>query len=149
MQIQPQFQNIGSLFGGRLFRIPEYQRAYSWHAKQRLDLFEDLKKAQAGGSDSTHFMATIVGLRRGKRVIAADEYIDVEVVDGQQRITTLAILLKAIARGLAKSENKYKEEIESVLVKGDDLSLLLLRLTMTQVMCSLITSVMARYPKKI
>jgi hypothetical protein len=51
------------------------------------------------------------------------EFVDVEVVDGQQRITTLGLLLKA----LAKNELKYSEEIESLLVKGDDLSLLLLQ----------------------
>jgi len=42
-------------------------------------------------------MATIVGLRRNKRTIAADEYFDIEVVDGQPRLTTLIILLKALA----------------------------------------------------
>ena len=35
MQIQPQFQSIGNLIAGRLFKIPEYQRAYSWQSKQR------------------------------------------------------------------------------------------------------------------
>lgn len=98
MQIQPQFYSLGTLLAGRLFRIPEYQRAYSWQSKQRADLFDDIKKVRAAGDDATHFMATIVGLRRGKRTIAADEYIDVEVVDGQQRVTTIAILLKLSPR---------------------------------------------------
>jgi hypothetical protein len=127
MQIQPQFYSLGTLFNGRLFRIPEYQRAYSWQPKHRAALFSDIKKVQLSGEDSTHFMATIVGLRRGKRSIAADEYVDIEVVDGQQRLTTLTILLRAVAKALSKAETKYSQEIQSLLVKGDDLSLLLLQ----------------------
>ncbi|MGH9866489.1 MAG: GmrSD restriction endonuclease domain-containing protein, partial [Candidatus Acidiferrales bacterium] len=75
MQIQPQFQTLGNLLAGRLFHIPEYQRAYSWQTKQREDLFRDIQNVHSAANDSTHFMATIVGLRRSKRKIAADEYI--------------------------------------------------------------------------
>src|SRR5205814_6551976 len=50
-----------------------------------------------------------------------------EVVDGQQRLTTLTILLKAISKRLAELEPKRAEEIDLLLVKGDDLSLLLLQ----------------------
>ena len=127
MQIQPVFQSIGTLLQGRLFRIPEYQRAYSWQEKQRGDLFRDIEKVYKSGTDSTHFMATIVGLRRNKKTIAADEYVDVEIVDGQQRLTTLIVLLKALAKALKNNDGKYAAEIESLLVKGDDLSLLLLQ----------------------
>jgi len=57
--------------------------------------------------------------------IGADEFIDIEIVDGQQRLTTLAILLKAISKQLAKDDPKHAKEIDSLLVKGDDLSLFL------------------------
>jgi hypothetical protein len=127
MQIQPQFQTVGSLLAGRLFHIPEYQRAYSWQTRQREDLFADIRKVHASGNDSTHFMATIVGLRRNKRSIAADEFIEIEVVDGQQRLTTIAILLKGISKALRKEDEKRADEIDSLLVKGDELSLLLLQ----------------------
>jgi hypothetical protein len=127
MQIQPQFYSVGNLLTGRLFRIPEYQRAYSWQSEQRKDLFDDIKKVESSGEDSSHFMATIVGLRRDKKIIAADEYVGIEVVDGQQRLTTLTVLLKSLAKALSESESKYSKEIESLLVKGDDLSLLLLQ----------------------
>lgn len=126
MQIQPQFQTIGNLIAGRLFKIPEYQRAYSWQLRQRQDLFNDIEKVYTSGADS-HFMATIVGLRRGKRRIAADEFIDIEIVDGQQRLTTLTILLKALSKRMAKPDPKRAKEIDSLLVKGDDLRLLLLQ----------------------
>jgi hypothetical protein len=130
MQIQPQHFSLGILFNDRLFRIPEYQRAYAWQTKQRTDLFEDIIKVQASGNDAEHFMATLVGLRRRKINVAAHQYVEIDVVDGQQRLTTLTILLKAISKALDrkdKVEAKRAEEIETLLVKGDDLSLLLLQ----------------------
>lgn len=128
MQIQPQFQTVGQLLSGRLFKIPEYQRAYSWGTKQREDLFRDIQKA-SGGVD--HFMATMVGLRRDVVTIGADEFVELEVVDGQQRLTTLTILLRALAMRMAKGkggkEKKLADDVHSLLVKGDALNLLLLQ----------------------
>src|SRR5262245_45477036 len=68
MQIQPLYMTLNTLLNGRLFKIPEYQRAYSWGTKQRDDLFLDIRKLR--GSDKGHFMATMVGLRRGTIKIA-------------------------------------------------------------------------------
>ena len=100
MQIQPIYLSMSTLLAGRLFRIPEYQRAYSWQTKQRADLFNDLRKIAAAGQNSEHFMAAIVGLRRKRIRIQVDQFVVIEVVDGQQRITTIAMLLKALAKGL-------------------------------------------------
>ena len=128
MQLQPQLFNLNNLLRGRLFRIPEYQRAYSWGTKQRDDLFRDIERVRTSNDD--HFMATVVGLSRGRKQIIADEFTIVEIVDGQQRLTTLIILLKAIERALNvkdKTERKLSHELSELLVKGDDLSLLLLQ----------------------
>lgn len=128
MLMQPQLLNLNNLMSGRLFRIPEYQRAYAWQKKQRADLFNDIELVQKSNED--HFMATFVGLLREKKQIVADQFTVVEIVDGQQRLTTLVILLKAIEKGLNKSNNiekKLSEELSQLLVKGDDLSLLLLQ----------------------
>ncbi len=127
-QIQPQFVTFDQLLYGRLFRIPQYQRMYSWHKKQREDLFEDIKRI--AGSAKPHFMATIVGLRREKTIILTKEHQTIEVVDGQQRITTLVLLLKAIAKTLDRSEPAGKrigQEMDETLVKPDKASLLLLQ----------------------
>lgn len=76
-------------------------------------------------------MATVVTLAREKRVIAADEYQVAEVVDGQQRITTIVILLKAIEKKLLESGDELqsgaKRDLLNLLVKGDDHSLVLLQ----------------------
>jgi len=130
IDIQPQLVTLDQLLYGRLFRIPQYQRTYSWHRKQRQDLFEDIQRTWAAGKERPHFMATIVGLRREKRTIMTKEHQVIEVVDGQQRITTLVLLLKAIAKALDRSELSGKrigQELDETLVKPDKTSLLLLQ----------------------
>ena len=129
-KISPKIVPFIELLNGRLFRIPKYQRAYSWQGKQRRDLFEDIKRISHAPGDRDHFMATIVGLRRKKRTIIADEYQVIEVVDGQQRITTLILLLKAIAKKIDRSNNegdKIGKEIDNTLVKDDAATPLLLQ----------------------
>ena len=124
MQIQPLYLTVGNLLSARLFRVPEYQRAYSWQQKQRADLFRDIDKVFESDNDSTHFMATIVGLARKKKRIEADEFLEIEIVDGQQRLTTLTILLKALSKRMKVDDPRWAKEIDSLLVKGDDLALL-------------------------
>lgn len=130
MMIQPKYLKLNELLNGRLFRIPPYQRAYSWEQKQRKDLFSDITRLRTANGDAVHFMATMVGLSRGKKVIATNEFQEIEVVDGQQRLTTLIILYKSLSLALDrddKAECSFAAEIESLLVKGDDVSLLLLQ----------------------
>ncbi|WP_322920046.1 DUF262 domain-containing protein [Agrobacterium tumefaciens] len=128
VNLSPMHLKISSLLTGRLFRIPEYQRAYAWGARQRADLFADITGVKETGRE--HFMATVVALGKERRLIGADEFTTVEIVDGQQRITTLVILLKAIEKALGvedRTEAKIKREIEELLVKDDDHSLVLLQ----------------------
>lgn len=128
MQLNPLHLKVAALLQGRLFRIPEYQRAYSWGTRQRIDLFDDIKEVSRSGRE--HFMATVVALARDTRAIGADEYRTVELVDGQQRITTLIILLKAIEKSLSVEDpvqEKVKRETRELLVKSDEHSLILLQ----------------------
>jgi hypothetical protein len=124
MEIQPQLFKLDSFMHGRLFRVPEYQRA------QRSDLFGDITRVKE--SDEDHFMATFVGLSRKteKQQIVADQFSVIEIVDGQQRLTTLIILLKAIQKSLNVSDRHEKglsEELSKLLVKDDQHTLLLLQ----------------------
>jgi len=77
-----------------VFRIPSYQRPYSWKAEQAQSLLNDLLSSltTAGGSVEQmppYFLGSIV-------LIKSDAGPDAEVLDGQQRLTTLTILLAAI-----------------------------------------------------
>lgn len=130
IKIQPQYLSLSKLLDGRLFRIPDYQRAYSWTSQQRKDLFDDLTKTHAKGADEGHFMAAVVCLRRGAQNLGTDEFQVLDVVDGQQRITTLILLLKAICLALDpedRSQNKLLGELSDLLVKPDSDELLLLQ----------------------
>ena len=130
MTIQPDFVDLASLFGRRLFRIPEYQRAYSWRSRERQELYDDIEKTQRYTDDRPHFMATVVGLRRDSIEIAATRHNVIEVVDGQQRITTLILLLKSVALNLDDNDGeqaRIARDLNELLVKDDDATLLLLQ----------------------
>lgn len=87
-----------------LFLIPVYQRRYSWERAQCEQLLEDLLRVHREGSTS-HFFGSVVlkGSTRG----AKTEYV---VIDGQQRLTTVSLLLLSLMRLLETSELKAEQE---------------------------------------
>jgi len=122
MSIRPDNLTLDKLLQGRLFRIPDYQRTYSWETKQRKDLFVDIQKlGQIHNSDRHHFMSTVVCLQtREKEEVGADEFGIFHIVDGQQRLTTLIILLKAISKKLSSGsdiEQRESNKLKELLVK--------------------------------
>jgi hypothetical protein len=75
-------------------------------------------------------MAAVVCLRRGTQVLGTDDFHVVDVVDGQQRLTTLIILLRAISLQIDSAdrrERKLADELSELLVKIDGDELLLLQ----------------------
>jgi len=117
--IQPTYGVLQNLFADRVFRIPHYQRFYSWRSRQRQDLFSDLRKLAQQGADQHHFMATIVCFKTMEtKSVGANQYRVFDVVDGQQRLTTLIILLKCIELAMSK-ESEDRQELAKILVKRD------------------------------
>ncbi|AQU05326.1 hypothetical protein B1778_00885 [Dehalococcoides mccartyi] len=129
MTIKPDYQHFDDLLQKRLFRVPEYQRAYSWGSQQRKELFFDITKLHQQNIERNHFMATIVCLQTGKKEeVGVDEYGVFDIVDGQQRLTTLIIILKALSKKLGEGSNIQKREakkLDELLVKGDQRLILL------------------------
>lgn len=83
----------------RSFKIPGYQRAYDWGEEQRRDLFDDIDRLDQlieAGQRTSHFCGTIICTPPGKQ---GQPY---AVVDGQQRLTTLALLHARLARIAAR-----------------------------------------------
>ncbi|MEN9280038.1 MAG: DUF262 domain-containing protein, partial [Gloeomargarita sp. DG_1_4_bins_134] len=121
--IQPEFKSLFEILSNKLFRIPEYQRHYSWQSKQRGELFNDIEKlelAREKYGDRIHFMATIVCLKTGNEQVGSNTFDTYDVVDGQQRLTTLVILLKAISLKLRdKEQHNEANELDRLLVKDD------------------------------
>jgi hypothetical protein len=125
--IQPVYQTFKELTENKLFRIPDYQRSYSWEKKQRDDLANDLYEIHK--KDSDHFMATVVCLKSSKEPIriASSRLFEYDIVDGQQRITTLVALLKGIEIRLTRDANESDDvrDLNKTLVKGDNRIILL------------------------
>jgi len=94
--------SISKIFKDRFFKIPDYQRGYSWELKQLKDLTEDILNLL--NTQHKHYTGTIVASPVPKN----NNYFD--VVDGQQRITTVVILINEIIN-LYPSEFSYLEEI--------------------------------------
>jgi hypothetical protein len=88
------------------FRVPEYQRPYAWETEQALQLFDDLTGAFEQDTDEPYFLGSIV-------LVKASGVPESEVIDGQQRLTTLSILL-AVIRDLVADE-KFAEGIDELL----------------------------------
>lgn len=90
---------ISDLFHKRFFEIPKYQRGYAWERQNVRELFEDIKEAIE--SSSNHYMGTFV-LSEGFPI--GEHYF---VVDGQQRLTTLTLLISEITRRLPKVDSEF------------------------------------------
>lgn len=88
----------------RIFNIPVYQRNYSWRQEQCKKLFDDLLNIKFQNK-SLHFIGTIVYVD----VKASPSFKEFIIIDGQQRITTILLLLKALYDE-AKDES-FKEDL--------------------------------------
>ena len=85
------------------FKIPLYQRPYSWTTDQAGELLDDL--ISFIGSDTTAVVDDLSPYFLGSIVLIKDESRpDAEIVDGQQRLTTLTILLSALRQTMTTPE---------------------------------------------
>src|SRR3954447_13474960 len=93
MDIKAEKKSVGMLLGqqDQQFRIPSYQRPYAWTLDEVADLWEDL----IGSLGQGHFLGSVV-------LNAEDEW-KPELIDGQQRVTTLALLLGELRDALYAS----------------------------------------------
>ena len=91
--------NVGKLFhsGDYEFEIPEYQRPYAWGVEESLQLLSDLSGALERDTEEPYFLGSIV-------LVKAPGDPRAEVIDGQQRLTTLTILL-ALLRDLVDNQS--------------------------------------------
>ena len=78
--------------GKRTFCIPVYQRNYDWKRMQCITLFKDIETIAVDKNSDSHFLGTIVYVE-GDSTPNFRQFI---VIDGQQRLTSIMILLKAI-----------------------------------------------------
>lgn len=90
-------KKLKELFDGRkIFKIPDYQRAYAWDESRQLpDFIEDIENQSL---DRDYFLGTILFQEKDDKHQGYDV---IDVVDGQQRITTIIIFMKVLLDQLA------------------------------------------------
>ena len=96
------------------YNIPSYQRPYSWTSQEAGILFDDLYDFYKNeDKEENYFLGSIV-------LIKKDDFPKSDVIDGQQRLTTLTILLAVIAHNLMDSDdkNEFKNYINEKGVKS-------------------------------
>lgn len=127
-EIEPKLQTIGAyLKKTEVFRIPEYQRAYSWNVSNCDKLWQDIEAYIAQDAEDPYFFGTII------IDCSTENYLN--LIDGQQRTTTFFLLLKAMhlriievlntmatteeAAGLRRSLQQSLDSIFEILYRAD------------------------------
>lgn len=83
--------------------IPPYQRPYAWTTDQTSELFEDLHSFYQYEPDEEYFLGSIVLIKEENKPHS-------EVIDGQQRLTTLTILLAVLSSKLQGDDRKALQQ---------------------------------------
>jgi uncharacterized protein with ParB-like and HNH nuclease domain/predicted transport protein len=84
------------------FVIPIYQRTYSWTERECRQLWDDILRTGQNDDISAHFVGSVVYIEKGLYQVSSQS--PLLVIDGQQRLTTVTLILEALARNLGSSE---------------------------------------------
>jgi Protein of unknown function DUF262/Protein of unknown function (DUF1524) len=110
-QIDFHQMGIGGILKAYRLVVPPNQREYAWTETQVTTLFRDLAKAISDG-ESEYFLGTIVTIPRSVDLL--------EVVDGQQRLATVAILLSQVRNYLQEKDPLIVESINNEFITAID-----------------------------
>lgn len=114
-------KSLSAVFDKSVFNIPRYQRAYSWEESNWRELWEDIKN-NVLEKDKEHFLGAVIYYHSDSGSSRFSHY---EIIDGQQRITTLTILMRVLYEKLRENKvdvylrfakelyEKYVGDIES------------------------------------
>lgn len=108
---------VKDIFSAMWFRIPEYQRNYVWGSDEVHDLLSDISFALTEKPDSEYFLGSFVFQSKKANNQDGREYDENDLLDGQQRMTTLLILL-AVIRDLSQDEDAKNDCQQSIFQKG-------------------------------
>jgi hypothetical protein len=113
-----QTEKIGSIFNGNKFIIPSYQRKYSWTDIEIIDLWQDIEESIK--DNMNHFIGTLSFKENQAEGLTTDKIY--EIIDGQQRITTLFILLKVLIEKI-KDKKIQSEQLNTFIGSDSNLKL--------------------------
>ena len=108
---------LGKVFSSDFdFAIPNYQRPYSWESQQALQLLDDLTEALDRAGDEPYFLGSLV-------LVKAEDDASADVIDGQQRLTTVSLLLALLRHLTAQEQAKLRASFTELITEsGDELS---------------------------
>ena len=95
---------LGSVLKQHQLAVPPNQRDYAWETKEVKTLLQDFSR-EIGEGDKSYFLGTIVTIPRPGNIL--------EVVDGQQRLSTTAIILASIRDFLRRIEQELSDAIDT------------------------------------
>ena len=85
------------LQGAKQFQVPIYQRRYSWEKDECKQLWDDVLHVGENEDIPSHFLGSMVSMRRDNHRSRVRQWL---VIDGQQRLTTISLLLSALGRAI-------------------------------------------------
>lgn len=107
--------------------LPHFQREYTWEKENwqtllddALAVYEEMEPNQnndGGYGNVEHFLGSIVVIHDGMRAGTVGAF---KLVDGQQRLTTISLLLKALAKCIEATQPSLTKKIEKLLVNADE-----------------------------
>jgi len=92
------------------FVIPIYQRTYSWTEKECKQLWDDIMRTGSDKDISAHFVGSIVYIEKGLYQVSSQS--PLLVIDGQQRLTTVTLLIAALAQALDALPEDRREPLD-------------------------------------
>lgn len=96
--------------------IPKYQREYCWKKENCYELFDDLKTIISNSNDRTHYMGAIISSQDGNIKRAG---LRKNIIDGQQRLTTLSLLILAMIQLSKEPDLLNFEERDDFFPRAD------------------------------
>lgn len=116
------------------FAIPVYQRKYSWTKKQCMRLLLDVENAGKDSDNVAHFTGSVVYIT--KDVFHAAAINSLNVIDGQQRLTTVSLMILALQNSLIKTGSEIDITVKKLksyyLVNSDEEDELFYKLWLTE-----------------
>lgn len=100
---------------GTTIVVPVYQRQYRWDIGGCEKLLADVRAASASNDLHTHFLGSILSSQDADHSVA-----ELVLIDGQQRITTLMLLVAALHHTVRAHDPALAAELERVLVRAGD-----------------------------
>lgn len=108
---------VKDIFSAMWFRIPEYQRPYIWSKDEVSELLDDLTFAMRDKPEQEYFLGSFVFQARKASATPGQEFDENDLLDGQQRMTTL-LMLFAVMRDLATDAEAKSDCQSCIFQKG-------------------------------